>query len=111
MAANMLTLFCLISGELVSNAFSVKVNPTATVDELKKAIIAEKPNAFRHIDANDLVLWRATIPLDEDAGEDSVITLNGLDEKTKLGNPRTSLSKLFPESPDDTTYIIIEQPQ
>ncbi|KAI1315472.1 hypothetical protein EDD11_000753 [Mortierella claussenii] len=43
--------------------------------------------------------------------EESVITLDGLDDKTKPDNPRISLSKLFPESPDDNTYIIIVRPK
>lgn len=102
-----LTLSCLISGELVSSAFSVKVNPTATVDELKDAIVSKKPNAFEQIDANNSVLWRATIPV----GEEGVITLDNLDNKTKLGNPRTCLSMLFPITLDDTIYIVVERPQ
>ena len=31
------------------------------VDELKQAIVAKKPNRFRGIDADDLVLWRKFI--------------------------------------------------
>ncbi|KAK3819228.1 MAG: hypothetical protein JOS17DRAFT_794130 [Linnemannia elongata] len=111
MATTTLTLFCLILGELVSNAFSVKVISSATVDELKDAIIAKKTNTFEHIDANDLVLWRATIPTDENAEKESIITLDSLDDKILLKNPRTSLSKLFPESLDDNTYIIVERPK
>ncbi|KAG0247427.1 hypothetical protein BG011_001535 [Mortierella polycephala] len=111
MAANTLTLFCLISGNLASSAFPVELSPDKAVGALKDAIILKKPNAFEHIDANDLVLWRATIPTNENAGDESVIKLDGLDDKTKLGNPRISLSKLFPESPDDNTYIIVERPK
>jgi|SRR5690554_3532213 len=107
MVANALTLFCLISGELASEAFKVKLDVHSDVFDLKKAIIEEKPNAFEHIDANNLVLWRATISFEEEG----IITLDGLDDKTKLGNPRTSLSKLFPESPDETTYIVVERPK
>ncbi|KAI7815730.1 hypothetical protein BC939DRAFT_97045 [Gamsiella multidivaricata] len=110
MAANTLTLFCVISGELPSRAFPVELSPDKAVGVLKEAIIEKNPNAFEHIDAKDLVLWRATISIDENAGNESIITLDGLDDKTKLGNPRTCLSKLFPESPDDTTYIIVERP-
>ncbi|KAG9060859.1 hypothetical protein KI688_007928 [Linnemannia hyalina] len=97
MATTTLTLFCLILGELVSNAFSVKVISSATVDELKDAIIAKKTNTFEHIDANDLVLWQATIPTDENAEKERIITLDSLDDKIHLKSPRTSLSKLFPE--------------
>ena len=110
MAATTLTLVCLISGELTSKAFKVRIRDIhADISDLKKAIVGEKPNAFKHIDAKDLMLWQATIPADENAEEESIITLDGLDDKTKLGNPRTCLSKLFPETPDDNTYIIVEQ--
>ncbi|KAF9973333.1 hypothetical protein BGZ73_003445 [Actinomortierella ambigua] len=108
MTANTLTPFCLISGEPASSAFSVKVNPNTTVDDLKDAIVSKMPNAFKHIDASDLLLWRATIPIEEEEG---ITTLDGMDNKTKLGNPRACLSKLFPESPNDNTYIVVERPQ
>ncbi|KAF9143799.1 hypothetical protein BGX30_014751, partial [Mortierella sp. GBA39] len=111
MATNTLTLFCLISGDSTSCAFSLHLSAGDTIGALKKAIVAENPGAFEHIDAKDLVLWRATIAASENAGDECVIKLDGVDDKTKLGNPRTSLSKLFPESPDDTTYIVVERPQ
>src|SRR5690554_4895161 len=107
MAADTLTLFCLISGELASSAFPVELSPTKTVGALKAAIKAEQTPDFDDIDAHDLVLWRATTPVEEE----DIITLDGLDDKTKLGNSRTSLSKLFPESPDETTYIVVERPK
>ncbi|KAF9177920.1 hypothetical protein BGZ51_008283, partial [Haplosporangium sp. Z 767] len=111
MAANTLTLFCVISGELASNVFSVKISSDKTVGHLKNAIREKNPNKFRHIAANNLVLWRAAIPIDENAGDESIITLDGLDDKTKLGNPRTCLSKVFPEEPlEETVSIIIQQP-
>ncbi|KAF8946838.1 hypothetical protein BGZ47_011229, partial [Haplosporangium gracile] len=57
-----------------------------------------------------LTLWRVSILVsDDDAEEESIITLDGLDDKTKLGNPRICLSKLFPETPDDTTYVVVER--
>ncbi|KAF9536636.1 hypothetical protein EC957_010257 [Mortierella hygrophila] len=112
MATNTLTLFCLISGDSTSCAFKVRILDThADISDLKKAIIGENPGAFEHIDAKDLVLWRATIPANENAGDERVIKLDGLDDKTKLGNPRTHLSKLFPETPDDNTYIVVERPK
>ncbi|KAF9083815.1 hypothetical protein BGX23_011091 [Mortierella sp. AD031] len=112
MAANTLTLFCLISGDSTSNAFSVKIPSSDTVDDLKNLIKTKQSPDFDDIVAKNLTLWRVSIPAsDEDAEEESIITLNGLDDKTKLGNPRTHLSKLFPETPDDSTYIIVERPK
>ncbi|KAI1311274.1 hypothetical protein EDD11_003520 [Mortierella claussenii] len=111
MASDTLTLFCLISGERLSTAFPVEVLSSKTVGALKNAIKLEKATAFEHIDANDLVLWKATVPTDENAGTKRIVTHSTLDNKTELDNPRTSLSKLFPESLDDDTYIIVEQPK
>ncbi|KAF9926467.1 hypothetical protein FBU30_003967 [Linnemannia zychae] len=110
MAINTLTLFCLISGEHASRAFPVKVPSDETVGALKKAIISEKPNAFKHIDANDLVLWRATISTEEE--RDYIITLDGLDDKTKL-NPTYEVSEYFKKKtlPKKSIHVIIERPQ
>jgi len=106
MATNTLTLFCLISGEHASRAFPVEVSSSKTVGALKDAITLKKPNSFEHVNASDLMLWRATITTEEEN-----FTLDDLDDKTKLGNPRICLSKLFPETPDDNTYIVVERPQ
>ncbi|KAF9150471.1 hypothetical protein BGX20_005673, partial [Mortierella sp. AD010] len=39
----------------------------------------------------------------------AIITLDCLDDKTELANPMTRFSKLFPENPDDDTYIIFQR--
>ncbi|KAG0358745.1 hypothetical protein BGX24_005918, partial [Mortierella sp. AD032] len=107
MATNTLTLFCLISGDSTSNAFSVKIPSSDTVDDLKDTIISKKPNAFEHIDANDLVLWRVSIPDDDDLS----IPLDSVSEKKKL-KATTKLSKVFDaELPEDTIHIVVERPQ
>ncbi|KAI7831832.1 hypothetical protein BC939DRAFT_150994 [Gamsiella multidivaricata] len=110
MATNALTLFCLVDGESTANAFPVKATSAASVGELKELIKAKKSPEYDGIAADRLTLWRATILVDENAGDENIITLDDLDDKTKLGNPRTCLSKLFPESPDDNTYIIVQPP-
>ncbi|KAK3846355.1 MAG: hypothetical protein J3R72DRAFT_486623 [Linnemannia gamsii] len=107
MATNTLTLFCLISGEHASRAFPVEVSSSKTVGALKDAIISKKPNAFEHIDANDLVLWRVSIPDDDDLS----IPLDSVSEKKKL-KATTKLSKVFDaELPEDTIHIVVERPQ
>ncbi|KAG9066514.1 hypothetical protein KI688_001742 [Linnemannia hyalina] len=104
-----LTLFCLIDGQSISNAFSVEINPKKTVDGLKKSIRNEKPNEFRDVDPDELTLWRVSIPItDED--DEVPIVLNFFDEKKKLG-PATRLSKVFPEDlPEETIHIIVQRP-
>ncbi|KAF9537746.1 hypothetical protein EC957_007713 [Mortierella hygrophila] len=108
MTNNHLTLFCLIDGEATSNAFEVEVASTKTVSTLKNLIVdGNQAPAFREVAAKDLILWRVSIP---DNKQGSAITIDALDDKTELNNPRTRLSKLFPESPDDNTYILVQRP-
>lgn len=105
-----LFLFCLISGELASNAFSVKTSTDETVGQLKKLIKTETPNALKGIAAKDLVLWRVMIPVNED-NEDEIITTDKVDAKRLLKGTET-LSKAFKGgAPEDTIHIIIAQPK
>jgi len=107
--ATTLNLFCVVSGELTSNAFKVKIENNADVTDLKEAIKAKNPATFEHVDAKDLTLWRVSIPPSDDDELPIVLdTLNS--DKTKL-TPRTRLSTLFPEGLDDNTYIIVERPK
>ncbi|KFH68113.1 hypothetical protein MVEG_06843 [Podila verticillata NRRL 6337] len=105
MTDNLLCLLCVVDGE--STSFSVEIDRTKTVDHLKKAIKAEKSPRFDDIAADELTLWRVSIPDDQ---LDSAITIVALDDKTALSNPRTRLSKNFPESPEDNTYILVQRP-
>ncbi|KAG0360627.1 hypothetical protein BGX24_005525, partial [Mortierella sp. AD032] len=99
---NLLTLFC------YDNAFEVEVASTKTVSTLKNLIVDEnQAPAFRDVAAKDLILWCVSIP---DNKQGTAITIGALDDKTELNNPRTRLSKLFPESPEDNTYILVRRP-
>ncbi|GMF34897.1 unnamed protein product [Phytophthora lilii] len=51
----MVKLFCAIVG-VAGSAFSARVNKSDTVDDLKKAIKAEKPNDLKDVDADKLQL-------------------------------------------------------
>jgi len=105
MADNLLTLWCLVEGDSASNAFSIKDIPLSnTVDDLKDAIKAKKTPEFDDIAADKLTLWHVSIP------DGSATTIAALVDKTELNKPRTRLSKLFPESPDEDTYIIVQRP-
>ncbi|KAG0369687.1 hypothetical protein BGZ54_009177, partial [Gamsiella multidivaricata] len=58
-----LNLFCLVDGESTSRAFPLSVPSTQTVGGLKKLIKTEKTIAFSDIDADEITLWRVSIPL------------------------------------------------
>ncbi|KAG9070381.1 hypothetical protein KI688_009718 [Linnemannia hyalina] len=94
-----LILFCLVEGLPSSRAFEIEVSERRTVAHLKDAIKLKKPNEFRDVDANELTLYRVSI---HDDGT--------FHDKTELNNPRKRLLELFTKSPDDNTYIIVQQP-
>ncbi|KAK3810466.1 MAG: hypothetical protein J3R72DRAFT_480919 [Linnemannia gamsii] len=82
-----LTLFCIVEGESVSHAFKLKNIPSSDdVDDLKDAIKAKKTVAFSDIDADQLTLLRVSIPK---VKQSSAITIDALDDKTELDEPRT----------------------
>ena len=56
-----ITLLCLVKGNTLANAFSVKISREEPISELKKAIKAEKQNDFAGVDADRLKLWMVTI--------------------------------------------------
>lgn len=102
-----LTLFCIVEGLPLSRAFKIEVSASRTIAHLKDLIKTKQAPAFDDITRDQLTLWHVSIP---DDSQGSTITIHDLDDKTELNNPRTRLSKLFPESPDDNTYIIIQHP-
>ncbi|KAG0015174.1 hypothetical protein BGZ80_010005 [Entomortierella chlamydospora] len=105
-----LIIFCIVSGEKASNAFPIKIPSSETIGEFKKAVKREKPSAFTNIEASDLVIWRVSIFIDEEA-DDETITTNSIDSK-KLLKATSLLSNAFNDGvPRDTIHIIIERPK
>ncbi|KAF9965805.1 hypothetical protein BGZ73_001262 [Actinomortierella ambigua] len=103
-----LTLFCLVDGEATSNAFPVEIEPSKSIGSLKKVIKSEKTPRFDDIAADELTLWRVSIPVEDE--ETPILLDNVLEDKKKLSSPRMRLSTLFPKSPDDETYILVQRP-
>ncbi|KAF9090644.1 hypothetical protein BGX29_011353 [Mortierella sp. GBA35] len=109
MTDNCLNLFCLFDGEATSNAFSVEIDPTKTVDGLKKLIRAEKSPEFDDVAADKLILWRVSIQDDDNDDDDLPILLDSVPEKKKL-KPTTKLSKIFgTKLPEDTIHIVVQR--
>jgi hypothetical protein len=101
------TIFCLLIGEA---AFSVKIRPDATVDELKKVINAEKKLvASEH--ANRLTLFEVNIDDDDDLVEKAKQHLNTQPPPKPL-RATNELSALFPDTPaKGTVHILVQLPQ
>ncbi|KAG0247493.1 hypothetical protein BG011_001391, partial [Mortierella polycephala] len=110
MTDNRLTLFCLVDGESTSNAFPVEIESTKTIGDLKKLIKAEKTPKFDDIAADELTLWRVAVPVTDDEKYEQPVSLDSLAEKEKLFSPRRLISQVFPQPPDDSTYILVQRP-
>ncbi|KAF9344422.1 hypothetical protein BGX26_004390, partial [Mortierella sp. AD094] len=82
---------------------------TCSVSALKKLIKAEKTPKFDDIAADELTLWRVSIPVTED-DEDVPVLLEPLIDKKKL-LPTKRLSIFFPEgASEDTVHMIVQRP-
>ncbi|KAG0195537.1 hypothetical protein BGX28_001181, partial [Mortierella sp. GBA30] len=103
-----LNLFCVVDGESTSSAFSVKATSTGTVYDLKELIKAKKAVDFHNVDANNLTVWRVSVPISD--GELPLLLSTLPEDKRKLG-PAMRLSKMFPEElPEETIHIIVQRP-
>ncbi|KAF8983493.1 hypothetical protein BGZ52_000849 [Haplosporangium bisporale] len=89
-----ITLFGLRGGDRLEQVFSVKVDPSDTVDDLKKLVKAAKHPKFDHMPADELTLFCVDIPY-----------ISGIDEfefgqlfPKRLLHPMETLSDVFGES-------------
>ena len=80
---NSLTLFCLVDGEATSNAFSIKIPSSGTVDDLKDLIKTKKVPEFDNIAADKLALWRVSIPVIA-AYKHNPVLVSTIDSSTEL---------------------------
>ena len=102
-----ITLLCLVKGNTLANAFSVKISREEPISELKKAIKAEKQNDFAGVDADKLRLWKKEIPDDQD---DLLSSLTPNDGDELLATKK--ISKYFPDSPpEEHIHVIVKLPR
>ena len=112
------TLFCIVLGE--SKLFSVKVDETLSVDELRKKIKNEKPFRFKDVDADELTLHKIKVDIDI---SDTAKYKSKMDEVSRLDcvfNPKIELlpmqwiSEHFGDSDpckEKTIHILVEPPK
>ncbi|PVG04790.1 hypothetical protein CPB86DRAFT_665200, partial [Serendipita vermifera] len=105
------SLFCVLN-DAERTSFSVNVEPSATVDELKRAVVEKGLNALTGIGAyNLLTLYRVDIqgPLQtrKSVVEKRIPGLN----KDKALDPLKKLSSIYSSVPsEDTVHIIVQIP-
>ncbi|KAF9944278.1 hypothetical protein BGZ65_012309, partial [Modicella reniformis] len=109
MTNNLLTLFCLVDGEATSNAFSVKIALSDTVDDLKEAIKTKKSPRFDDVAADELILWRVSHPVIA-ANKHQSVLLRAIDSQTEL-DPTDDISDVFAgKPPKKIIHIIVQRP-
>ena len=102
-----ITLLCLVKGNTLTNAFSVKISRDEPISELKDAIKAKKAPEFDNFPADKLKLWKVTIPGDQDDQLRNLILQDG-DELLAI----RKISKYFPDSPpEEHIHVIVKLPR
>ncbi|KAF9345278.1 hypothetical protein BGX26_003324 [Mortierella sp. AD094] len=97
-------LFCIIDGD--STAFSVKIEPEDSVDDLKDAIKKKQSPLFDDIRASDLILWSVDV-----ADEGIPVHLDHVESKTQLAKSTKSIKIVFGENlAADTIHCIDRRP-
>jgi Crinkler effector protein N-terminal domain len=107
----------LVLGQHSSHIFLIRIPANQTVYDLKKAIREEKQPMFREVAADDLQLFKVSIPVNEEIDE-TLATFNpqqNLDEvnlKTEeLLLPIAELSEVFSEPPVRRhLHIVVKSP-
>ncbi|KAH7028519.1 hypothetical protein BKA57DRAFT_431333 [Linnemannia elongata] len=111
MTENYLTLFCLVDGEPTFNAFPVEIESTKTIGNLKDLIKTKKAPRFDDVAADELTLWRVSIP-DDDNDDEIPIVLGNVNNKDKKKLRATrGLLEVFPDKPPkNTIHVIVQRP-
>ncbi|KIK75412.1 hypothetical protein PAXRUDRAFT_492504 [Paxillus rubicundulus Ve08.2h10] len=105
-----ITLNCFVLGGDSWNIFCVDIDQTETVGTLKDLIKNQMPIAFRNVDANNLVLWKAPESLlcESNTFKEMIDCLNLQDEKCL--HPVKKLSRIFSYPESEYLHIIIKAP-
>ena len=104
LSSNMLTIFCWILG--ANSAFSVNVRRDQSVYDLKETIMSKKRNAFKEIDADNLVLWR----MDVKSKEKKNFQESGLHGQVPLDDVEEIGVHFNGNPPKEYIHIIIKVP-
>ncbi|KAF9136473.1 hypothetical protein BG015_003122, partial [Linnemannia schmuckeri] len=104
-----LTLFCLVDGQSTSKAFPVSIPSAESVGELKKHIKVEKAPRFDDLAADELTLWRVSIPV-VPADKHKPIVLDEVDSATDLDPTDDVFDNFSDKPPKKAIYNIVQRP-
>ncbi|RIA95502.1 hypothetical protein C1645_757415 [Glomus cerebriforme] len=100
-----ITLFCLVQGNAIAQAFPLSINRNENIGQLKKAIKAKKIPEFNFFDADRLKIWKVQIRADNDK-ELNELTLHNNDQLLA----RRKISSYFTDKPLDKHIQIVVKP-
>jgi Crinkler effector protein N-terminal domain len=106
--ATPLNLNCWVLGEDSTRIFPVEIDRGKNVGALKKAI-KEVKVAFGPIDADSLVVWNVSIPIDEDANVEAQVKNLRLHEKKPLWALK-GLLKIFSDLDKEALHVVVKAP-
>ena len=103
----LLTIFCLIQGNAIAQAFPLSINRNENIDQLKKAIKAKKMPEFNFFDADRLKLWKVQIR-DDKVKELNTLMLHDNDQLLA----KRKISSYFTDKPlDKHIHIVVKPPK
>ena len=98
----------MVLGHDASHIFPIEIAENKTVGALRKAIKDEKEHAFQHVDADNLILWQVSIPVNRNLTE-NISKLDFVDDGSLL--PVKRLSGVFSDPPEDEhLHIVVRVP-
>jgi hypothetical protein len=112
-----LELNCLVRGDGTDHVFTIEIVNTKNVSALRKAIKEEKKHKFKHVDADSLILWNVSIPVNNNFQE-NVKKLDLRDEEALslvkdlsrvfVGEPTRQKVHVIVKAPDVSAFELIE---
>jgi len=105
------TLWCLVLGE--ESIFSVKVDETQSVDDLKDKIKNENPCTLKDVSASELTLYKLASDVDENQSEVEDIKHEQFDLKKKQPlHPMDELTGIFSDTVNiKLIHVLVVRPR
>jgi hypothetical protein len=98
----------LVLDDDTSHIFPIEITESKTVGALRKAIKDDKEHAFQHVDADALLLWKVSIPVNRSLHE-NLSKLDFADEGSLL--PVKRLSEVFSDQlENEHLHIVVRAP-
>src|SRR5262245_39009292 len=108
-----LQLNCWVLGDDANKVFYVEIANDRPVSALKKAIKYENSESFQGIDARSLILWKVSIPDDDDRDARLKRFRPKRDAQNGvycLSKPMKRLHEVFGDPTDDHLHVIVVPP-